>query len=173
MTYKFFDILVTDEDNPYFMIKELLKILDIDLVTDLKLKQLNLRPYIKRDETLFISPYSKKITNFLIKRITQKGYKLIYLENTDLQTLLTTTIHNYKRIIMLNSEIDHIMSFILKNKLEIIFCAINHKVHLYSRYTTINPVKYVCSPCNVNSVKCPLKYKHKQYLCLAKGIYHF
>jgi len=169
---KIFDIVLKYEDNPRLVIEEILKVLAIDFKANISFKQMEFKPYIKRKETLFISPYNKEITSPLINRINKQGYKLIYSDDFSLEQLLTTIIHNYQKVIVLNSSFDHFISFMQTNS-EILFSSISYQDHIYSQKTRINPIKYTCSPCNVDSVFCPLKDDNKKYLCLKKGIFNF
>ncbi len=168
---KIFDIMLNNEDNPKLIIEDFSKILNLDFSANIWFNQLELKPYIKRKETVFISPYNKEITSLLSHKISKRNYKLIYSNDFTLEELLTVIIHNYERVIVLNSSFDHFISFMRKGNTEIVFSSINYQEHIYSRNTKINPIKYTCSPCNVDSVYCPLKDKNKKYLCLKKGIF--
>ncbi len=168
---KIFDVLLKNEDNPRLIIEDFCKILNLDLNVNIWFNQMELKPYIKRKETLFISPYNKKITGYLSYKINKRNYKLIYSDDFSLEELLTTVIHNYDRVLVLNSPFDHFISFMRRGNTELVFSSINYQEHIYSPHTRINPVKYTCSPCNVDSVYCPLKDKNKKYLCLQKGIF--
>jgi len=169
---KFFDIKLLNEDNVKLIIQDFCKILNIDFSANIFFKQMELKPYIKRKETLFISPYSKEVTEAILERIEKRNYKLIYSDDFSLEEILTTMIHNYDKIIMLNSPFDHFISF-MAEKSEILFASIDYKEHIYSNKTQANPIKYPCSPCNVDSIFCPLKDDDKKYLCLKKGIFSF
>jgi len=169
---KFFDIQLVNEDNPKLIIEDFCKILDIEFSANIFFKQMELKPYIKRKETLFISPYTKEVTTPLLERIKKRNYKLVYSDDFSLEEILTTMIHNYDKIITLNSGFDHFISFIAQ-KSEILFASIDYKEHIYAKQTQINPIKYPCSPCNIDSVFCPLKDDSKRYLCLKNGIFSF
>jgi len=173
LSNKFFDMILVNEDNPRLIIEDFCKILNIDITANIYFNQMELKPYIKRKETLFISPYNRKITDLISQRIEKRNYKLIYSDNYTLEELLTVIIHNYEKVIVLNSSFDHFISFIRREKTEILFSSINHQQHFYSKQTQINPIKYTCSPCNIDSVFCPLKDEDKKYLCLKNGIYSF
>jgi len=172
LTNKFFDNLLVNEDNPRLITEDICKILNIEYSANIIFKQMELKPYIKRKETLFISPYNKEITSLILDKINKRNYKLIYSDNFTLEEILTVLIYNYEKIILLNSPFDHFISF-MNVKSEILFSSINYKEHIYSKNTRINPIKYTCSPCNVDSVFCPLKDENKKYLCLKKGIFSF
>jgi hypothetical protein len=170
LTNKLFDVFLKNEDNPKLIIEDFCKTLNIDFNANIWFKKMELRPYIKRKETIFLSPYDVETTNLLISKIKNRNYHLIYSDNFTLEELLTVVIHNYEKIIVLNSTFDHFISF-MRDKVEILFASINYKEHIYSRQTQINPIKYTCSPCNVDSIFCPLKDENKRYLCIKNGIY--
>jgi hypothetical protein len=161
---KVFDFLVPVNDNYSILTKSFLDLLKIRITKMPEFIQNPFIPIISNNKQLLISPYKERYIKKLVEQL--KGdFDILYIKKESLEYIFTRAIFPYKKVIAINSRMDHFLSFLRKD-IEIIFAAVDYRTHLYSNNTVKRVIDYPCAPCNIDSVDCPFKHEDKKYKCL-------